>query len=821
MKNIKYLFILILFNYFILSLCDLDIHSFSSSSSSLSFSSSSSFSSSNSFNSNSFSTFYSSNSLNSLNSPPSSSSTSTSNSLTSSSFTSPSSSSSSSSSNSNLDSNYPFADDHATPTDDHSTHNEHQSHSDEFGQVLIFFLTIGLCLGAITDFILSRFGIKVAYTVVMFFEGILFGFLLNNSSLHDFTNSMSDWSNIPPYLLMYIFLPILTFSDALEMPWIEVKHIYAQAIMFGIPVVVLITVTLAAVVKSFTNWSWPLSLLFGSCMAATDPVSVLPVMRTTGASHAVTILVLGESLLSEGAATVLFHVFEDKVEGETYDIAEIFKLVIREFILSILLGLFGGIVCVYLLSFANQHLRSQDSILQVAISIVSAYFIFYCSQSLFDLSGVLATCTASVYVASFAQGVILNHHIFHNIWSLFEWGGQTLIFLFAGLILKDKTRTLLRWKHIPEVIALFIVMVSVRAAYILLTYKFAGSVSGHKISFKEAIFFGITGLKGAVGMILSLVVYGLYDLGYLKDNEADDFIVYSTLLIGLSMFLGGTLTRYFIKGIGLRPKDTPESLIVKRYIRSKIRADVIQEYESVKDEFDNINIEKLMELSPLLQSEADDNMDMELDTQQLRNTLATSFNPSRPMNQTLLSHLRIWYLNSVKACYFHHISIGKLPRHSYSAQLLLQSINSILDYDNPNYFGDFELVLDGLTLNSNIKLLLQKIVVPITTCLKESWDPIALLEAQQLKRAAYTWSSFCTAHLHASHVISEFLQNNDNVKPSGHFNPNSQHSLQHLLQLSLSNSSNKNKIPEIQFLLDLSKQSVCYYYIFLFLLLFI
>ena len=325
--------------------------------------------------------------------------------------------SSSSSSSTNKES-FPLSD---PPVDDHSSsHSSHETHSNEFGQVLIYFLTIGLCLGAITDFTLSRLGVKVAYTVIMFFEGILFGFLLNNSYLEDFTESMNRWSNIPPYLLMYIFLPILTFSDALEMPWIEVKHIYAQCIMFGIPVVVLITVTLAAVIKSFTDWSWALSLLFGSCMAATDPVSVLPVMRTTGASHAVTVLVLGESLLSEGAATILFHVFEKKIEGETYHYSQIILLVFREFILSIFLGLFGGIICVRLLSFANQHLRSQDSILQVAISIVCAYFIFYCAQSLFELSGVLATCTASVYVTSFAQGVILNHHTFHNMWALFK-----------------------------------------------------------------------------------------------------------------------------------------------------------------------------------------------------------------------------------------------------------------------------------------------------------------------------------------------------------------------------------------------------------------
>jgi monovalent cation:H+ antiporter, CPA1 family len=599
--------------------------------------------------------------------------------------------------------------------------------------------------------------------------------------------------------------------------------------MFGIPVVILITVCVGAVVKSFTDWGWPLALLFGSCLAATDPVSVLPVMRTTGASHAVTILVLGESLLSEGAATVLFHVFENKIEGVTVGFDEILKLFIQEFVLSIALGILGGMIAVWLMSFANQHLRSQDSILQVAISVVCAYFIFYSAQSLFDLSGVLSTCTAAVYVATFAQGVILNHHTFHSIWALLEWAGQTLIFLIAGLILKDKTQKMIRWSHLPKVLALYLVMVSVRATYILLTYKFAGSVSGHRISLKEACFFGFTGLKGAVGMILSLVGYGLADLGYLDQQEADDFIVLSSLVIGLSMFLGGILTRYFIKAIGLRPQDTPESLIVKRYIRSRVRRDVLSEYEIVKEEFANLDITSLMEYSGLLQSEMDDNMNLELDTQLLRQTLTTTYNPSQELNFKLLSHLRIWYLNSVKACYFHHISLGKLPRHSYSAQLLLQSINATLDHEDPTHLGDFEVVLDGLTLNPYLRYFLETMVAPLSMSLRQSWNPVAYLEGQQVKRSAYTWSSFCTAHHHAASVICEFLQDDPNASStsaSAHWGGGgSHHSATAAAGAALLTSRSPSssffspaaaaaslrscpQIPEVMFLLKQSKDSI-------------
>ena len=569
--------------------------------------------------------------------------------------------------------------------------------------------------------------------------------------------------------------------------------------MYGIPGVILITLSIAAVVKSFTDWGWPLALLFGTCLASTDPVSVIPVMKTTGASHAVTILVLGESLLSEGAATVLFHIFEDKIEGDRYLFVDILLLVLREFIFSISFGMLGGLITVWLMSFANQHLRSQDSILQVAISVVCAYFIFYIAQSLLELSGVLSTCTAAVYVASFAQGVIINHQTFHNTWALLEWAGQTLIFLIAGLIIKDRTHKMIHWSHFPKALALYLVMVSVRATYILLTYKFAGSVSGHKISFKEACFFGLTGLKGAVGMILSLVGYGLADLGYLDQYDADNFIVLSSLVIGLSMFLGGTLTRYFIKGIGLRPQDTPESLMVKRYIRSRVREDVMREYEIVKEEFPNVNITSLIQFSGLLQTEIDDTISLELDTRLLRQTL-TAYDPSRGLNMKLLSHLRVWYLNSVRACYFHHISLGKLPRHSYSAKLLLLSINATLDHDDPTRLGDFEVVLDGLAINRYLLYFLETLIVPISTALNQSWNPIAYLEGQQVKRSAYTWSSFCAAHQHAATVISEFLQDESEQLPQGNFPPT---------RLPR-DCTNGPQIPEVMFLVKQSNDSVTF-----------
>jgi hypothetical protein len=89
------------------------------------------------------------------------------------------------------------ADDHYIPTDDHFTnstddhgddhHDDHHgSHSDEYGQVLLYLFCVGLAIGSIIDFVLSRFGIKVAYNLVMFSVGCFLGMLMNETYLSEF-----------------------------------------------------------------------------------------------------------------------------------------------------------------------------------------------------------------------------------------------------------------------------------------------------------------------------------------------------------------------------------------------------------------------------------------------------------------------------------------------------------------------------------------------------------------------------------------------------------------------------------------------------------
>jgi NhaP-type Na+/H+ or K+/H+ antiporter len=541
---------------------------------------------------------------------------------------------------------------------------------------------------------------------------------------------------------------------------IHVQHVLFQSFAFALPMVGLITLFIGGILRTITGWEWSLCFLFGACLSATDPVSVIPVMKTTGAPHSLTLLVLAESLLSEGAATVVFHIMEMNIEGENLPPLEVIGLILREFVASVLFGILGGFVALRLMSFANQHLRAQDSVLQVGMCIICAYFTFYSAQSLLELSGVLSTCTAGIYVTSLGKGVILNHQIFHSTWLLLEWVGETLIFLIAGVIVRDKTWNIINIDMIPDTLLMFITILFIRFAYVMITYRAIGAWSGHTLTFKEAIFFGLTGLKGAMGVVLSLLSFGLYDMGYITQSQANRFLSLAAMIITFSLVTGGVATRYLIKWLELRPQENAYTLVLKRHIHSVIRADVRKRSKELEHDFGDIISTDLSENSLLFSSEEVEVAQIRIDAANL--AVDTLF--PRNILPSLLFHLRSWYLNTVRGYYKHHIHIGKLPRHSYSAQLLIHSIDAALDDEDVMDLSDFRVVERGLHSNKFVEYFLREVLSPITMSLAH-FNALGYRDAIFSKRAAYAWTSFISAHEHARLIISDFLSTDGSPPP--------------------------------------------------------
>ena len=133
----------------------------------------------------------------------------------------------------------------------------------------------GLSLGILVMQLLSRYGEAIPYTVVIFLLGIIFSFVSKDKNAGSFTESVNEWVKIDAELILFIFLPPLIFGEAMNLNWHHVKGAINQATMLAGPGVLIGAALMGIFVKYALpyNWSWNLSMVFGSILSATDPVA--------------------------------------------------------------------------------------------------------------------------------------------------------------------------------------------------------------------------------------------------------------------------------------------------------------------------------------------------------------------------------------------------------------------------------------------------------------------------------------------------------------------------------------------------------------------
>lgn len=74
---------------------------------------------------------------------------------------------------------------------------------------VILFLFLGLLIGALSNYILSRRNSKIPYSVIMFLEGLLYGYIMKHFYMDDLSDSMKTWAKVESDILLYMFLPVL------------------------------------------------------------------------------------------------------------------------------------------------------------------------------------------------------------------------------------------------------------------------------------------------------------------------------------------------------------------------------------------------------------------------------------------------------------------------------------------------------------------------------------------------------------------------------------------------------------------------------------
>lgn len=178
-------------------------------------------------------------------------------------------------------------------------------------EVVVCFMFVGLTMGAFITYILSRYAPDLPYTVVVFTLGILLAIGTRNSSFQVLGDSIIQWSTIESNLLLFTFIPALTFGEGMSVSVHHCRKTFISAFILAFPGCVLGTFLLAACLKNMTffvssyNWSWNLCYTLGAILSATDPVAVAALLKQVGISSRFTMLITQEALWNEGSGKML------------------------------------------------------------------------------------------------------------------------------------------------------------------------------------------------------------------------------------------------------------------------------------------------------------------------------------------------------------------------------------------------------------------------------------------------------------------------------------------------------------------------------------
>jgi monovalent cation:H+ antiporter, CPA1 family len=242
-------------------------------------------------------------------------------------------------------------------------------------------------------------------------------------------------------------------------------------------------------------WDWGSAIVFGTLIAATDPVSVIAAFKESKAQGRLRMLIESESLLNDGTAAVAFVAVLGVLTGGHETALSISGALLLTIIGGVLIG--GAVAYLFMLLAG----RTPDYLVEITFTTLAAYGSFFVAEH-YHCSGVLAALTAGLVVGNFRSSGSISaagRHALGPFWEYVAFVANSLIFLLIGAQEAQQHFTDL-W--VPVLVAIVLVTLGRAVAIYPLCALFARSRFAVDPAHQHVLFWG--GLRGALALALAL-----------------------------------------------------------------------------------------------------------------------------------------------------------------------------------------------------------------------------------------------------------------------------------------------------------------------------
>ncbi len=299
------------------------------------------------------------------------------------------------------------------------------------------------------------------------------------------------WHIAPPFsfgpALLVVFLPPLIFEAAWNIDLGEMRRAAGTIATLALPGTLFSAFAIAGALVVMHVFDFPIALLFGAIVCATDPVAVVAVFRNVAAPARLATIVEAESLANDGVAVVLYGIALTVVGGG----AVAWASGSLQLIVSIGGGILVGTLCAIPSWLALRLITLAEY--EVAGTVALAYIAYLIADRL-GVSGIFATTAAAIALrALLTRRANLDHRADVDVfWNATAFIANAVVFLATGLLI-DLPRA------VHEPVLVLTAVIATVGSRVFLAFVAARDLAGRTT-------FVLAGMRGALPLALALAL---------------------------------------------------------------------------------------------------------------------------------------------------------------------------------------------------------------------------------------------------------------------------------------------------------------------------